>query len=74
MKHKSLILLVAAVFICTLSLGPAFAGDKKAEKAYRLKVGAGFYSTSTDDSKTNVAEYDDTDSSPTGTVLTLLPS
>jgi len=66
MKHKSLILLVAAVFICTLSLGSASAGDKKAEKAYRLKVGAGFYSTSTDDSKTNVAEYDDTGGSPTG--------
>ncbi len=66
MKRSTLILLVAAVFICTLSLGPAFAGDKKAEKAYRLKVGAGFYSTSTDDTKTNVAEYDDTGGSPTG--------
>ncbi len=66
MRRSHLILLVAAVFICTLSLGSAFAGDKKAEKAYRLKVGAGFYSTSTDDSKTNVAEYDDTGGSPTG--------
>jgi len=66
MRRSSLILLVAAVFICALSLGSAFAGEKKSEKAYRLKVGAGFYSTSTDDSKTNVAEYDDTGGSPTG--------
>lgn len=66
MRRSHLILLVAAVFICALSLGSAFAGDEEAEKAYRLKVGAGFYSTSTDDSKTNVAEYDDTGGSPTG--------
>jgi len=66
MRRSHLILLVAAVFICALSLGSAFAGDKKSEKTYRLKVGAGFYSTSTDDSKTNVAEYDDTGGSPTG--------
>ncbi len=67
MRRSTLILLVAAVFICVTSLGTAFAGEKKsAGKAYRLKVGAGFYSTSTDDNKTNVAEYDDTGGSPTG--------
>ncbi len=66
MRRSTLILLVAAVFICALSLGSAFAGDQKAEKAYRLKVGAGFYSTSTNDSKNKVAEYEDTGGSPTG--------
>ncbi len=66
MRRSTLILLVAAVFICVTSLGAAFAEEKKAEKAYRLKVGAGYYTTSTDDNKTNVAEYDDTGGSPTG--------
>ncbi len=68
MRRSTLILLVAAVFICVTSLGTAFAGEKKAEKAYRLKVGAGYYTTSTDRDKTNtnVAEYDDTGGSPTG--------
>jgi len=66
MRRSTLILLVAAVFICVTSLGVAFAEEKKAEKAYRLKVGAGYYTTSTDDTKTNVAEYDDTGGSATG--------
>ena len=68
MRRSTLILLVAAVFICVTSLGVAFAEEKKAEKAYRLKVGAGYYTTSTDrdKTKTNVAEYDDTGGSATG--------